>query len=157
VLPVLGPFTSRVYVTYHFWTPICDVLSYWRHRSVCYISLFTTSLVVITIFLFTMCYDPLALRPWAVLVPLWICCLDLPWSASLIAPLISLLCLSSLCICPFICCPSNRVFAPRKEDTSPHGFISRCCGFQQFGCLGILSRWVATLISGVPCIWEVVA
>jgi hypothetical protein len=65
--------------------------------------------------------------------------------------------LLSLCVCPFICCPSNRVFAPRKEDTSPHGFISRCCSFQQFGCLGILSRWVAMLISDVPCIWEVVA
>jgi hypothetical protein len=38
-------FTPRVYVTYHFWTPICYVLSYWRHRSVCYTSLFTTSLV----------------------------------------------------------------------------------------------------------------
>jgi hypothetical protein len=46
---VLGPFTSRVYVTYHFWTPICKVLGYWRHRSVCYTSLFTTPLVVTTI------------------------------------------------------------------------------------------------------------
>jgi hypothetical protein len=45
---VLGPFTSRVYVTYHFRTPICNVLGYWRHRSVCYTSLFTTSLVVTT-------------------------------------------------------------------------------------------------------------
>jgi hypothetical protein len=49
------------------------------------------------------------------------------------------------------------VFAPRKEDTSPHGFISRRCSFQHFGCLGILSRWVATLISDVTCIWKVVA
>jgi hypothetical protein len=48
VLGLLGPFTSRVYVTYHFWTPICNVLGYWRHRSVCYTSLFTTSLVVTT-------------------------------------------------------------------------------------------------------------
>jgi hypothetical protein len=46
---VLDHFTLRVYVTYHFWTPICNVLGYWRHRSVCYTSLFTTSLVVITI------------------------------------------------------------------------------------------------------------
>jgi hypothetical protein len=46
---VLGPFTSRVYVTDHFWIPICNVLGYWRHRSVCYTSLFTTSLVVTTI------------------------------------------------------------------------------------------------------------
>jgi hypothetical protein len=43
-------------------------------------------------------------------------------------------------VCPFICCPSNRVFASWIEDTFPHGFISRCCGFQQFRCLGILSR-----------------
>jgi hypothetical protein len=39
----------HVYVTCHFWTPICNVLGYWRHRSVCYTSLFTTSLVVTTI------------------------------------------------------------------------------------------------------------
>jgi hypothetical protein len=85
---------------------------------------------------------------------------DLPWSASLISLLcLSLLCVSSLLfsVCPFICCPSNSVFAPRIEDTFPHGFISRCCGFQQSGCLGILSRWVATLISNVPCISKVVA
>jgi hypothetical protein len=37
-----------------------------------------------------MCYDPLTLCLGAVLVSLWVCCLDLPWSA----PLISLLCLS---------------------------------------------------------------
>jgi hypothetical protein len=66
---------------------------------------------------------------------------------------------------------STRVPAPRKEDTFPHGFISRRYGFQPFRCLGILnsliytacinlstrSRCVATLISDVPCIWEVVA
>jgi hypothetical protein len=46
---VLGHFTSRVYVTFHFWTPICNVLGYWRHRSDCYTSLFTTPLVVTTI------------------------------------------------------------------------------------------------------------
>jgi hypothetical protein len=45
---VLGPFASRVYVTYHFWTSICNVIGYWRLRSVCYTSLFT-SLVVTTI------------------------------------------------------------------------------------------------------------
>jgi hypothetical protein len=43
------------------------------------------------------------------------------------------------CVCPFIWCPSNRVFAPREEDTFPHGFVFRCSGFQQFGCLGILN------------------
>jgi hypothetical protein len=34
-----------VYVICHFWTPICNVLGYWRHRSICYTSLFTTPLV----------------------------------------------------------------------------------------------------------------
>jgi hypothetical protein len=43
------------------------------------------------------------------------------------------------CPCPFIYCPSNRVFAPGIEDTFPHGFIPRLCGFQQFGFLGILN------------------
>jgi hypothetical protein len=38
-----------VYVICHFWTPVCNVLGYWWHRSVCYTSLFTTSLVVTTI------------------------------------------------------------------------------------------------------------
>jgi hypothetical protein len=46
---------------------------------------------------------------------------------------------SLLCVCPFICCPSNTVFSSRIEDTFPHGFVSRCCGFQQFCCLGIFS------------------
>jgi hypothetical protein len=36
VLGVLRPFSSRVYLTHHFWTPICNVLGYWRYRSVCY-------------------------------------------------------------------------------------------------------------------------
>jgi hypothetical protein len=49
--------------------------------------------------------------------------------------------LLSLCVCPFICCPSNTVFASWKEDTSPHSFITRCSSFQQFGCLGILSSY----------------
>jgi hypothetical protein len=38
-----------VCVICHIWTPICNVLGYWRHRSVCYTSLFTTTLVVTTI------------------------------------------------------------------------------------------------------------
>jgi hypothetical protein len=39
----------HVYVTYHSWTLICNMLGYWRHRSICYTSLFTTPLVVTTI------------------------------------------------------------------------------------------------------------
>jgi multidrug transporter EmrE-like cation transporter len=39
--------TSRVRC--HFWTPICNVLGYWWHHSICYTSLFTTPLVVTTI------------------------------------------------------------------------------------------------------------
>jgi hypothetical protein len=38
-----------VYVICHFWTPVCNVLGYWRHHSVCYTPLFTTPLVVTTI------------------------------------------------------------------------------------------------------------
>jgi hypothetical protein len=114
----------------------------------------------------------------AVLVPLFLS-LDLLWSAPLAAPFISLLWsllwspsvisllfpssvslfylwVSLVCVSPFICCPSNRVFALREEDSMSQGFISLCCGFEQFGCLGILSRWVATLTSDVSCIWEVV-
>jgi hypothetical protein len=44
------PFNSGLYVICHFWTPICNVLSYWLHHSICYASLFTTPLIVITIF-----------------------------------------------------------------------------------------------------------
>jgi hypothetical protein len=42
-------FTLQVYVICHFWTPICNVLGYRRHHSICYTCLFTTPLVVITI------------------------------------------------------------------------------------------------------------
>jgi hypothetical protein len=31
---------------------------------------------------------------------------------------------SLLCVCQFICCPWNRVFAPQKEDTLSQGLIS---------------------------------
>jgi hypothetical protein len=58
MLAVLDHFTLRVYVICHFWTPICNVLGYWRHRSICYTSLFSTPVVVTTIF-FPVCYDPL--------------------------------------------------------------------------------------------------
>jgi hypothetical protein len=144
----------HVYVTYHVWTPICNVLGYWRHRSVCYTSLFTTSLVVITVSLIHCVMN------------LWRCVSERSFDlfcylfGDLLRPLFSvclLFSVPSLGVCPFICCPSNRVFASGKEDTSPHDFISRRRGFQQFGCLGILSRWVATFISDVPCIWKVVA
>jgi hypothetical protein len=39
----------HVYVICHFWTPICNVLGYWWHRSICYTRLFTTPLLVATI------------------------------------------------------------------------------------------------------------
>jgi hypothetical protein len=43
----------HVYVICHFWTPICNVLGYWRHRSISFTSLFTTPLVVTTISLYS--------------------------------------------------------------------------------------------------------
>jgi hypothetical protein len=149
----------------------CDVLVYWRHRSVCYTSLFTTSLVTTISFYNVLGPSDVVSRsgPGSSLGLLFgsslICvsgrsfvslfCVSLLCVCLLSS--VSPLCLFSICVCPFICCPSIRVFAPRIEDTFPYGFISRCCGFQQFGCFGILSRWVATLRSDVPCILEVVA
>jgi hypothetical protein len=125
VFGVFGPFASRVYVTYHFWTPICNLLGCWRHCPICYTSLFTTSLVVTTISVYN------------VLGPSDVVSRSGPGSASLIAPLISLLCLSSLCVCvcvcllsvwlfslcPFTCCPSNRVFVPERRHLPPRFHI----------------------------------
>jgi hypothetical protein len=93
-----------------------------------------------------MCYDPLS----CVSERFWFLFESAAWiflELRLWSLFWSLFCVSLLSVCPFICCPSNRVFTPRKEDSMSQGFISRCCGFQQFGCLGILSRWVATLTS----------
>jgi hypothetical protein len=84
----------------------CNVLGYWRHRSVCYSGLFTTSLVVATIS-FTMCYDPLTLRLGAFLVPLL-------WSFDLLGSGLWSLLWSLFCDWSFICCPWNSVLAPEK-------------------------------------------
>jgi hypothetical protein len=54
MLAVLDHFTLRVYVICHFWTAICNVLGYSRHRSVCYTSLFTAPLVVTTISVYSL-------------------------------------------------------------------------------------------------------
>jgi hypothetical protein len=143
---VLGPFTSRVYVTYHFWTPICNVLGYWRHRPICYTSLFTTSLVVTTISVYHVLgpsYVASLSGPGFSLDLLLgsslICVSDFSFDLSFLCVssvslfylcLLSVSLLSFFCVCPFICCPSNTVLAPGKDDTSPHGYISRCSGFQ---------------------------
>jgi hypothetical protein len=142
MLGYLVPLRHVFIATYHFWTPICNVLGYRRHRSVCYTSLFTTSLVSTTVSFYN------------VLGPSDVVSRSGPGSSALVlgSSLIYVsdrsLDLSSLCVssvslfylsCPFICCPSKRVFAPRKEDTFHHGCIFRCSGFQQFDCLGILN------------------
>jgi hypothetical protein len=100
------------------WVTYCNVLGYWRHRSVCYSVYYDFISRHYSLF-FTMCCDPLMLCLGAVLVSLlW--SMDLLWSASLVAPLISLLwfvlwapsvisllCVSSVCVCPFIILPLN--------------------------------------------------
>jgi hypothetical protein len=47
------------------------------------------------------------------------------------------------------------------EDTFLKGFLSRvsedCCGFQQFGCVGIPSRWLAMFTSDITRTLEAVA
>jgi hypothetical protein len=101
---VLGPFTSRVYFSYHFWTPICNVLGYWRHHSVCYFSYYD----------FTSRHYNLCLQ---CVATLWRCVSERFWFLFGSAAWISLLSLSPLCVYPFICCPWNRVFASGREDT----------------------------------------
>jgi hypothetical protein len=92
----------------------CDVLEYWRHCSVCYSGLFSTSQVVTTVS-FTMWSDPLTSRLGVVLVPLlW--SFDVLWSACWSA-FYDLLSVFSLLFCPFICCPWIRMLAPQREDT----------------------------------------
>jgi hypothetical protein len=55
--------------------------------------------------------------------------------------------------------PEIGCWRPGKKTSVPgfHFPCYRCCGFQKFGCWGILSRWVATLTSDVTCTLEVVA
>jgi hypothetical protein len=79
----------------HFWTPICNVLGHWRHRSICYTSLFTTPLVVTTISVYSV------LWPFDVVSrsgPLISSLLSVRWSLFGVFISVSLLSVSSLCI-----------------------------------------------------------
>jgi hypothetical protein len=121
---VLGPLTSRVYVTYHFWTSNCNILGYWKHRSVCYTSLFTTPLVVTAISVYN------------VLGPSDVVSRSGPGSSLDLLLGFSLICVSGrsfdlssvclLCVCPFICCPWNRGFASGIEYTLSQGSRFPC-------------------------------
>jgi hypothetical protein len=137
----------------HFFSTI------WR---ISYTSLFTTPLVVTTIFLLQC------------VMTLWCRVSERSLISSVICSVTSLQCLnlgvssvSSLSRCVFhicsvflgvsslfICRPLNRVFAPGIEATFPHECISVVPISQQFGCLGeaksVPDRWVATFISEVP-------
>jgi hypothetical protein len=59
---VYGPgplLTTKCTMFGHWWTPICNLLCYWWHCSICHTGLFTTPLIVVTFFLVTMSSDPL--------------------------------------------------------------------------------------------------
>jgi hypothetical protein len=48
---------ATLYVMGHFWTPICNVLGYRIHHSICYTCLFTTPLVVIIISVYSVLWS----------------------------------------------------------------------------------------------------
>jgi hypothetical protein len=120
-------YCEMTYVRCHFWTPICNVLGYWRHRSVCYTPLFTTPLVVTTVSGYNVLWPsdvvsrsgPLISSP-----------LSVPWSPSVIShqclylgvSSISLffLCLFSLylCLCMSLIflCLSSLCLSPLKSS-----------------------------------------
>jgi hypothetical protein len=130
---VLGPFTSRVYVTYHFWTPICNVLGYWRRRWVCYTSLITTPLVVTTISVYSVLWPSDVVVRSSPLISSVICSvislqrlylgvssISVLFSVSLLW--LSLLCLFYLCLgCIFRCSgfPTIWLFRKRQIRTRP--------------------------------------
>jgi hypothetical protein len=87
----------HVYVSYHFWTPKCNVLGYWRHHSVCYTSLFTTPLVVTTISVYSVWPSDVVSRSGTLISSL----LSVRWSLfSLSFRCLFYLCLSSLYLSP---------------------------------------------------------
>jgi hypothetical protein len=81
-----------MYVICHFWTPVCNAQVYWRRRSVCYTSLFTTPLVVTTISVYS------------VLWPSGVVSLSGPLISSVICSVISLQ-------CPYLGVSFNSVFS----------------------------------------------
>jgi hypothetical protein len=147
MLGCLVPLTLRVYVTYHFWTPICNMLGYWRHRSVCYTYLFTTSLVVTTISVYN------------VLGPSDVVSrsgpgssLDLPWSAS------SLLFSSPLLFCSVLF-SSPLLFCVLCLGVSPLGVLSSISVSLSLFCVCVLSLSLRLSVYLLPlkysvCVWE---
>jgi hypothetical protein len=110
---VLGPFTSRVYITCHFWTPIYNMLGYWRHCSVCYTSLFTTPLVVSTVSVYNVLWpSDVVSQEWSFDLSSVICSVISfsvfsPLSVFSLSCLVYLLCLSYLSffissLCPLV-------------------------------------------------------
>jgi hypothetical protein len=78
-----------VYVICHFWTPICNVLGYRRHRSICYTCLFTTPLLT-------------TISVYSVLWPSDVVSRSGPLISSIICSVISLQCLY-LCLFCLLC------------------------------------------------------
>jgi hypothetical protein len=165
---VLDHITSRVYVICHFWTPICNVLGYWRRRSVCYTCLFTTPPVVTTISVYNVLWpsDFASLSgPGSSLDLLLgsslICVFDLCFSSVSLFYLCLYLGVSPHCfhslsrsllsVCLLFSVLSSSVFSlylsPLKQSVCawnrrhlpPAVAFPVAPVFQQFGCLGILN------------------
>jgi hypothetical protein len=106
-------------------TNVCHVLGYWRHRSVCYTSLFTTSLVVTTISVYNVLGPSDVVSRsgsrYSLDLVAWIFIHLCLWSLFCF----SLLCLFSLCVSSILSvsvrlsAAPQIVFASRKEYTSP--------------------------------------
>jgi hypothetical protein len=133
----------HAYVICHFWTPVCNVLGYWRHHSVCYSSLFTTPLVITTISVYSELWPSVVMPRSGPLISSLLC---VQWSlfsvfisvSLLLSAVFSLLSVFFLCLLSLflsmsvshlslslclICRPSNTVFASGIEDTFSHGCI----------------------------------
>jgi hypothetical protein len=150
-----------VYVICHCWTPICNVLGYWWHRSICYTSLFTTPLVVTTIFLLQ-CVMTLwcrvSERSFDIFCYLFddLASVTSPHSVSLLS--LSLLGVSSMSVCLsdlylfsslcLLSCPSNSVCAWNRRHL-PSRLHFRCSSFATIWLLGKLQIRTRPLSSNV--------
>jgi hypothetical protein len=143
----------HVYVTCHSWTPICNVLGYWRHHSICYTSLFTTSLVVITISVYSVLWPSDVVSRSGPLISFL---LSVLWSLFSVFISVSLLSLSVVFSLLCVLSPAPQIQCLRLEQKTPSLTVafSVASVSQQFGCLGnsksVPDRWVATFISEVP-------
>jgi hypothetical protein len=125
----------------HCWTPICTVLGYWWHRSICYTCLFTTPLVINTISGYNMLWpsDVVSL------------------SGSLISSLLSVrwsrffLCLSShlsLSVLSFSVAPQIQCL--RLESKTPYLTV------EFFRCFGFATIWLLRKLLTVKNCWVAV-